>query len=66
MYDCLIVKLVSIFLPSAFGSMKECVKRRVMKSLSINPNCSETTSKETMEAVWDICYNDTMPFDRAP
>lgn len=48
------------------GHEQECVKRRVMKSLSINPNCSETTSKETMEAVWDICYNDTMPFDRAP
>lgn len=37
-----------------------------MKSLLANPNCSETASKDAMEAAWDICYNDTQPFDRAP
>ncbi|KAH0729302.1 hypothetical protein KY289_000490 [Solanum tuberosum] len=59
-------KRVSNFLPSAFGSMKECVKRRVMKSMSGNPNCSESASRDAMEAIWDVCYNDTKPFDRAP
>ncbi|PPS20084.1 hypothetical protein GOBAR_AA00464 [Gossypium barbadense] len=45
---------------------KDCVRRRVMKSLIANPFCSETAAKDAMEAVWDICYNDTKPFDRAP
>ncbi|XP_057857122.1 mitochondrial inner membrane protease ATP23 isoform X2 [Cryptomeria japonica] len=44
---------------------EECVKRRVLKSVNRNPSCSEEASKEAMEAVWDICYNDTKPFDRA-
>ncbi|GAB2234196.1 hypothetical protein Droror1_Dr00003438 [Drosera rotundifolia] len=48
------------------GHEQDCVKRRVMKSVISNPNCSETTAREAMEAVWDICYNDTKPFDRAP
>ncbi|MBA0791529.1 hypothetical protein Gohar_016104 [Gossypium harknessii] len=45
---------------------KECMRRKVMGSLSVNPFCSETAAKDAMEAVWDICYNDTKPFDRAP
>ncbi|MCL7035576.1 hypothetical protein MKW94_003767 [Papaver nudicaule] len=48
------------------GHEQECVKRRVMKSMAANPYCSETASKEAMDAVWDVCYNDTEPFDRAP
>lgn len=48
------------------GHEQECVKRRVMKSLINNPYCSEEAAKDAMEAVWDICYNDTKPFDRAP
>ncbi|XP_057857121.1 mitochondrial inner membrane protease ATP23 isoform X1 [Cryptomeria japonica] len=47
------------------GHEQECVKRRVLKSVNRNPSCSEEASKEAMEAVWDICYNDTKPFDRA-
>jgi mitochondrial inner membrane protease ATP23 len=35
-------------------------------SLKKNPYCSEAASKDAIEAVWDICYNDTRPFDRAP
>ena len=46
--------------------MKECVRRRVMKSVIANPYCSEAAAKDAMEAVWDVCYNDTRPFDRAP
>ncbi|OMO69219.1 Peptidase M76, ATP23 [Corchorus olitorius] len=48
------------------GHEQDCVRRRVMKSVTKNPNCSEAAAKDAMEAVWDICYNDTMPFDRAP
>ncbi|KAI3977145.1 hypothetical protein MKX01_032494 [Papaver californicum] len=48
------------------GHEQECVRRRVMKSMDGNPYCSETASKEAMDAVWDVCYNDTKPFDRAP
>ena len=47
-------------------NLKECIRRRVMKSLSANPFCSAAAAKESMEAVWDVCYNDTEPFDRAP
>jgi hypothetical protein len=46
--------------------MKECVRRRVMKSVIANPHCSEAAARDAMEAVWDVCYNDTRPFDRAP
>ncbi|KAL8474586.1 hypothetical protein ACS0TY_031152 [Phlomoides rotata] len=48
------------------GHEQECVRRRVMKSVTANPYCSETAAKDAMEAVWDSCYNDTKPFDRAP
>jgi len=37
-----------------------------MKSVTANPHCSEAAAKDAMEAVWDVCYNDTKPFDRAP
>ncbi|CAA6659610.1 unnamed protein product [Spirodela intermedia] len=49
------------------GHEQECVKRRVQMSLANNPYCSgPSTAKNAMEAVWEICYNDTKPFDRAP
>ncbi|XP_009624062.1 mitochondrial inner membrane protease ATP23 [Nicotiana tabacum] len=48
------------------GHEQECVRRRVMKSMAGNPYCSESASRDAMEAVWDVCYNDTKPFDRAP
>ncbi|XP_068664905.1 mitochondrial inner membrane protease ATP23 [Aristolochia californica] len=48
------------------GHEQECVKRRVMKSVVANPYCSEVAAKDAMEAAWDVCYNDTKPFDRAP
>ncbi|KAL2929182.1 Mitochondrial inner membrane protease ATP23 [Bienertia sinuspersici] len=48
------------------GHEQDCVKRRVIKSVMGNPYCSETAAKEAMESVWDTCYNDTRPFDRAP
>ncbi|GMH15020.1 hypothetical protein Nepgr_016861 [Nepenthes gracilis] len=48
------------------GHEQDCVRRRVMKSMTANPYCSEAAARDAMEAVWDICYNDTKPFDRAP
>ncbi|KAI8541387.1 hypothetical protein RHMOL_Rhmol08G0056200 [Rhododendron molle] len=48
------------------GHEQDCVRRRVMKSVIDNPYCSEAAAKDAMEAVWDVCYNDTKPFDRAP
>ncbi|XP_043709000.1 mitochondrial inner membrane protease atp23-like [Telopea speciosissima] len=45
---------------------EQVIRRRVMKSLSGNPYCPEAAAKDAMEAVWDVCYNDTKPFDRAP
>ncbi|XP_010549759.1 PREDICTED: mitochondrial inner membrane protease ATP23 [Tarenaya hassleriana] len=48
------------------GHEQDCIKRRVMMSMRNNPNCTEAASKDAMEAIWDICYNDTKPFDRAP
>ncbi|XP_022775514.1 mitochondrial inner membrane protease ATP23-like [Durio zibethinus] len=48
------------------GHEQDCVRRSVMKSVTANTFCSETAARDAMEAVWDICYNDTKPFDRAP
>ncbi|KAL4367206.1 hypothetical protein GQ457_05G010980 [Hibiscus cannabinus] len=48
------------------GQGQECLKRRVMLSVTANPFCSEKAAKAAMESVWDTCYNDTKPFDRAP
>ncbi|GFP94525.1 mitochondrial inner membrane protease atp23 [Phtheirospermum japonicum] len=48
------------------GHEQDCVRRRVMKSVTANPSCSEAAAKDAMAAVWDTCYNDTKPFDRAP
>nr|GMC49617.1 mitochondrial inner membrane protease ATP23-like [Ipomoea batatas] len=48
------------------GHEQDCVKRRAMKSVKSNPYCSAAAAKDAIEAVWDICYNDTRPFDRAP
>ncbi|XP_057437414.1 mitochondrial inner membrane protease ATP23-like isoform X3 [Lotus japonicus] len=49
------------------GHEQECIKRRAMTSVSYNPSCSgAAAAKEAVEAVWDVCYNDTEPFERAP
>lgn len=48
------------------GHGSDCVKRRAIQSVMANPLCSEIAAKDAVDAVWDICYNDTTPFDRAP
>ena len=59
---------IEFFMPAVTFSafLKECVKRRSLESVKNNPYCSETAAKDAIEAVWNICYNDTRPFDRAP
>ncbi|KAI0524455.1 hypothetical protein KFK09_003825 [Dendrobium nobile] len=48
------------------GHEQECVRRRALKSVKNNPYCSEAAAKDAIAAVWDICYEDTSPFERAP
>ncbi|XP_008808164.1 mitochondrial inner membrane protease atp23 [Phoenix dactylifera] len=48
------------------GHEQECVRRRALKSVQNNPYCSDAAARDAIEAVWDTCYNDTFPFDRAP
>ena len=48
---------------SAF--LKECVKRRALLSVKVNPHCSEKAAEAAVEKVWDMCYNDPRPFDKA-
>ncbi|KAI5063403.1 hypothetical protein GOP47_0022299 [Adiantum capillus-veneris] len=47
---------------------QSCVRRRVMKSLALNPYCPKSAleKERVMDEVWDICYKDTKPFDRVP
>lgn len=43
-----------------------CIRRRSIKSLSINPGCkSRDHIESTLDQVWDTCYKDTKPFDKA-
>ena len=46
---------------------QECVKRRTMISLSMNPQCqNEQEARKAMESVFNTCLADTQPFDRIP
>ncbi|KAH6756656.1 Ku70-binding family protein [Perilla frutescens var. hirtella] len=48
------------------GHEPECVRRRATASVRSNPNCTESMTKMAVDAVWETCYNDTKPFDKAP
>lgn len=60
------ILLIVFYLSSVLGRLKECVRRRALKSVQKNPYCSDAAARDAIEAVWDICYNDTFPFERAP
>lgn len=45
---------------------QDCVRRRSLKSVSMNPNCPGSKAEESIDKVWDICYQDTKPFDKVP
>ncbi|KAH7280801.1 hypothetical protein KP509_36G015000 [Ceratopteris richardii] len=46
----------------------DCIRRRVKKSIIQNPNCprSMLDMEKVIDQVWDTCYKDTKPFDKAP
>ncbi|KAH6791483.1 hypothetical protein C2S51_006489 [Perilla frutescens var. frutescens] len=48
------------------GQEPECVRRRATESVRANRHCSEYMTKIALDAVWETCYNDTEPFDKAP
>ncbi|WOK97424.1 mitochondrial inner membrane protease atp23 [Canna indica] len=65
--DCHLKReLLRGFLNKIGGHEPECVKRRALKSVQQNPYCSGAEAKKAVEKVWDICYNDTYPFEKAP
>ncbi|KAA8495041.1 Mitochondrial inner membrane protease ATP23 [Porphyridium purpureum] len=43
-----------------------CIRRRAELSVAMNPNCGPVLAKEAVADVFEVCYNDTMPFDRIP
>lgn len=45
---------------------QNCVQRRSLKSVAMNPNCPGSKAVESIDKVWDTCYKDTQPFDKAP
>ncbi|KAH7280800.1 hypothetical protein KP509_36G015000 [Ceratopteris richardii] len=47
---------------------QDCIRRRVKKSIIQNPNCprSMLDMEKVIDQVWDTCYKDTKPFDKAP
>ncbi|KAM3387700.1 hypothetical protein ACQJBY_010504 [Aegilops geniculata] len=47
------------------GHEPECVRRRALLSVKNNPHCSEKAAEAAVEKVWDMCYNDPRPFDKA-
>lgn len=46
---------------------QECVKRRTLISLSMNPKCQDKQEAlKVVESVFETCFADTQPFDRIP
>jgi inner membrane protease ATP23 len=48
------------------GQGQKCVKRRALLSVMGNPNCDEIKAKMAVDKVFDVCYQDTAPFEYAP
>jgi len=44
----------------------ECVKRRALLSIQMNPNCSGGAGQAAIDEVWESCYNDLEPFGSVP
>lgn len=45
---------------------QDCVRRRSLKSVSMNPFCPGSKAEKSIDKVWDTCYKDTKPFDKVP
>lgn len=49
--------------------MRACVKRRAVKSLRMNPHCTDSdgsAAARAVDAVFDECYADITPFEEDP
>jgi inner membrane protease ATP23 len=46
------------------GQGVACVKRRAELSVAAHPNCAGEKAKQVIEEVFDVCYNDTAPFEQ--
>eukprot|EP00003_Mantamonas_plastica_P018241 TRINITY_DN298_c0_g4_i2.p1 TRINITY_DN298_c0_g4~~TRINITY_DN298_c0_g4_i2.p1 ORF type:complete len:113 (+),score=0.07 TRINITY_DN298_c0_g4_i2:162-500(+) len=66
--DCYMTReLMRGNLGNFMGQQRECVKRRAILSVKLNKKCNgEQEAKEAVEKVFERCYQDTDPFDRAP
>jgi len=57
-------KKVNFF--SMKGHHANCVKRRALISVELNPACSQEKAKRAIDTVWDVCSVDFDPFDNIP
>jgi inner membrane protease ATP23 len=49
------------------AQQQACVRRRAELSVAMNPACGALgAARAAVNAVFDDCYRDTAPFDRAP
>ena len=45
---------------------QDCVRRRARRSVEAVTGISEAEANAAIDDVWDVCFNDTTPFDRIP
>eukprot|EP00474_Spongospora_subterranea_P010609 CRZ11067.1 hypothetical protein [Spongospora subterranea] len=46
---------------------QNCVRRRAILSVSMNPACSsEADAAAAVDTAWEVCFADTAPFERIP
>ena len=48
------------------GQHQVCVKRRAELSVAMNPSCTGPRARAAIDKVYDVCFQDTAPFDRRP
>jgi mitochondrial inner membrane protease ATP23 len=53
-------------LESFVGQHKQCVRRRALLSVSLNPYCQGTRAEAAVNAMMKPCLRDTDPFPRTP
>lgn len=48
------------------GHLKECVRRRALKSVHVHPSCSGITGEKAVNDVFESCFADRAPFGVFP
>eukprot|EP00123_Amoebidium_parasiticum_P009836 comp19739_c1_seq1/m.23543 comp19739_c1_seq1/g.23543 ORF comp19739_c1_seq1/g.23543 comp19739_c1_seq1/m.23543 type:complete len:194 (-) comp19739_c1_seq1:121-702(-) len=48
------------------NGMRECVRRRALKSVQANPHFSKEVAEKALEEVFDRCYADSAPYAMHP